>query len=40
MPLEMMRAVFKSQFSVIDKLAVTIALLPSFLVRYLAGRKS
>lgn len=40
MPLELMRAVFKSQFSVTDKLTVIIALLPSFIVRYLAGRKS
>ncbi len=40
LPLELVRAVFRSQLSAIDKLAVFIALLPSFIVRYLAGRKS
>ncbi len=40
LPLELVRAVFRSQLSVIDKLAVFITLLPSFIVRYLAGRKS
>ena len=40
LPLELVRAVFRSQLSAVDKLAVFIALLPSFIVRYLAGRKS
>jgi len=39
-PIEMVRAVYHSRLSVLEKLAMWIALLPAFVVRYLAGRKS
>jgi len=39
-PLEMMRAICRSRLSILEKLAMWIALLPAFVLRYLAGRKS
>lgn len=40
LPLEQMRAVGRSDLSFVEKLAILIALPPTFIVRYLAGRKS
>ena len=40
LPLEQMRAVGRSRLSLAEKLAILVALPPTFLVRYLAGRKS
>ena len=40
LPLEIVRAVWRSNLGVVGKLATTVALGPAFLVRYLAGRKS
>lgn len=40
LPIEQMRAVGRSRLGFGEKLATLIALLPAFLVRYLAGRKS
>ncbi len=39
-PMEMMRAIYRSRLSILEKLAMWIALLPAFVLRYLAGRKS
>ncbi len=39
-PLEMLRAVNRSRLSILEKLTMWIALLPAFVLRYLAGRKS
>ncbi len=39
-PLEMMRAIYRSRLSILEKLAMWITLLPAFVLRYLAGRKS
>jgi glycosyltransferase involved in cell wall biosynthesis len=39
-PVEMVRAIYRSRMSVLEKLAMWIALLPAFVLRYLAGRKS
>ena len=40
LPLEQVRAIYRSRLRFVDKLAILIALLPAFVVRYLAGRKS
>jgi glycosyltransferase involved in cell wall biosynthesis len=40
LPLEQLRAVARSRMNFAEKLAVLIALPPTFIVRYLAGRKS
>lgn len=40
LPLELVRVVLQSNMSVLDKFAVLAALLPSFLVRYLVGRRT
>lgn len=40
LPLEQLRAIYRSRLSFVEKLAMWIALLPAFVVRYLAGRKS
>ncbi len=39
-PLEMVRAIYRSRLSILEKLTMWIALLPAFVLRYLAGRKS
>jgi hypothetical protein len=39
LPLEQLRAVYRSRLNIVEKLAMWIALLPAFVVRYLAGRK-
>lgn len=39
-PLEMVRAIYRSRLSILEKLAMWIALLPAFVLRYLTGRKS
>ena len=39
-PLEMVRAIYRSRLSTLEKLAMWIALPPAFVLRYLAGRKS
>ncbi len=39
-PVEMARAIYRSRLSILEKLAMWIALLPAFVLRYLAGRKS
>jgi glycosyltransferase involved in cell wall biosynthesis len=38
-PLEMQRAIYRSRLSIFEKLAMTVGLLPAFVLRYLAGRK-
>ncbi|PNS09300.1 glycosyltransferase family 2 protein [Solilutibacter silvestris] len=40
LPLEQARAVLRSQLGIGEKIAVLMALVPAFLVRYLAGRKA
>lgn len=40
LPLEQARAVLRSQLDASEKIAVLLALMPAFLVRYLAGRKA
>lgn len=40
LPLELMRAIGRSRLTLTEKLVVWIALIPTFVVRYLAGRKS
>lgn len=40
LPLEIVRAVWRSRLGFAGKLATTLALVPAFLVRYLAGRQS
>ena len=40
LPLEQMRAVARSRLRLAEKLAILVALPPTFVVRYLAGRKS
>lgn len=40
LPLEQLRAVARSRMNLAEKLAVLVALPPTFIVRYLAGRKS
>jgi glycosyltransferase involved in cell wall biosynthesis len=39
-PLEMMRAIYRSRLSILEKLVMWFALPPAFVLRYLAGRKS
>jgi glycosyltransferase involved in cell wall biosynthesis len=39
-PVEMMRAIYRSRLTFLEKLAMWIALPPAFVLRYLAGRKS
>jgi len=39
LPLEQSRAIYRSRLGFVEKLAMWIALLPAFVVRYLAGRK-
>lgn len=40
LPLEQMRAIVRSRLSIVEKVAILIALPPTFVVRYLAGRKT
>jgi len=39
-PLEMVRAIYRSRLSILEKLTMWVALPPAFVLRYLAGRKS
>lgn len=39
-PIEMLRAIYRSRLSFLEKLVMWLALPPAFLLRYLAGRKS
>jgi hypothetical protein len=39
-PIEMVRAIYRSRLSILEKLVMWLALPPAFVLRYLAGRKS